>query len=264
LNGLPPFCVEIKAGRPDGRPIIYNTNGTKQWGAACLASKGIENDDCDTAQGFACYGTSPTDAKSYCTRYDCTKDTECGPGFWCAKINVTPNVGTARRATIGDVQTVCLRRDYCATCTADLDCPDLEGAHHHCIPDDSGVSFCTPECTGAANCHNEANCADVGIGPKICYPRAGVCLGDGSLCSPCRVDTDCGDDGACVKGDYTTEKACAKKVTACTACPKTIKTPARTIGCSKDASATIPANYCVGLYSKAGTLSDIGCWTPNN
>lgn len=261
LTGAPPFCVEVQAKNPDGKPIERKSG---QWGQPCQPNLGVENPACDTAQGFFCHGNSPTDANAYCTRYDCTKDEECGPGFWCGKVNRTPNVATAKRATIGDVQSVCLKRSYCATCKVDLDCLPVDNRTQHCVPDKDGNSFCAPECETSANCQNEAFCGDVGIGPKVCFPRAQACVGDGSLCSPCRVDTDCGADGICVKGEYTTEKACARKPEGgCAACPKTIPTPARQIGCAKEASDSLPANYCVGLYKISGQPSDLGCWTPN-
>ena len=185
--------------------------GPKQWGAGCNATAGLENNvDCDSAQGFFCYGTSPADGAAYCTRYDCHADSECAASFYCATINVAPNV-TTTKPTIHKTTTVCLRRDYCAPCTADLDCPPLNGRTQHCVPDDNSVGFCAPECSTSQNCPHDAKCVDGGIGIKTCYPRAGTCVGDGSLCSPCRNDADCGDDGACVKGQYTTERSCAKK-----------------------------------------------------
>jgi hypothetical protein len=251
-----PFCKritrEVKAG-------------PKQWGAGCNATAGLENNvDCDSAQGFFCYGQSPADGASYCTRYDCHADSECAPNFYCGTINVAPNVTTAK-PTRHQTTTVCLRRDYCAPCSADLDCPTLNGLTQHCVPDDNGVGFCGPECQTSQNCNFEAKCIDGGIGIKTCYPRAGSCIGDGSLCSPCRNDADCGDDGLCVKGQYTTEHACAKKsaitcTTSAKQCPPS-SAPKAKIGCETADAAEAPANYCVGLYS-FGDNADIGCWTP--
>ncbi len=260
-----PFCVQDRAVRADGAPLVKKERG--QWGALCRANLGVESEDCDTAQGFYCYGTTPTDGEAYCTRYDCVEDAECGAGFWCGKINQTPNVMTAKRLTIGETQNVCLRRTYCSTCTSDIDCPAVAGRPQHCIADSAGAQFCSPECEATTNCPLEARCATVTSGAgsvKVCYPRATVCVGDGSLCTPCRVDTDCGDDGACVKGEYTTERFCAKKVTACTECPKTVAEPKRTVGCSSKGSERLPMNHCVGLYAIKGTVgADIGCWTPD-
>jgi hypothetical protein len=260
LNGSPAFCVQSKATLPNGQPISQKPNG--QWGAPCQANLGIENAACDTQQGFFCYGLSPTDAAAYCTRYDCTRDDECGPGFWCGKINITPNVTTAKSSTFGQVQNVCLRRTYCAPCAVDLDCPTSEGKKQHCIADELGIPFCTTECSGAGTCHKDAKCVDAGIGVNVCFPRASTCVGDGSLCSPCRTDADCGADGICVKGDLTEEKLCAKQVNSCTACPRTVPSPARrAIGCLEEATDTIPVNYCFGVYNVAGTPTGVGCWT---
>ena len=256
-----PFCKritrEIKAG-------------PKQWGAGCNATAGLENNvDCDSAQGFFCYGTSPADGASYCTRYDCHADSECAPNFYCGTINVAPNV-TTTKPTIHQTTTVCLRRDYCAPCAADLDCPTLNGITQHCVPDDNSVGFCTPECSTSQNCAHDAKCVDGGIGVKICYPRAGVCVGDGGLCAPCRNDADCGDDGACVRGQYTTELSCAKKSaipckTGTVAgtdfmCPAS-SAPKATIRCRGDAFEQVPKDYCHGLYPFAQS-ADVGCWTP--
>ncbi len=267
------FCCNAAPAEQLAKPLCVKefrevTPGPKQWGAACNPTKGLEkNDDCDTAQGFFCYGTSPADAAAYCTRYDCHANRECTGGFTCATINVAPNVTTAKR-TFHETTTACLRRDYCAPCKADLDCPPLTGRTQHCVPDDNGAGFCTPECTDSNNCNFEAKCINsLGTGPRTCYPRAGSCVGDASLCSPCRNDADCGDDGACVKGEYTTERSCAKKSTGtCTnnsrKCTTSSK-PGAKLGCAvPDSSARSPIdNYCYGLYTFSQG-EDLGCWTP--
>ena len=255
LSGAPPFCVAQKA------QIKAKDSG--QWGFGCLANLGADNPACDTAQSFYCYGESPTDANAYCTRYDCTADDECGPGFWCATINKQPNVLSAARAAVGATQQVCLRRAYCATCKADVDCPTTKGIAQHCIVDAAGASVCAPECDDTSNCPNEAQCANAGFAKKICYPRAQSCVGDGTLCSPCRSDADC-KDGACVKGEFTTERSCATRADSCSACPRTVANPERSVACSSKGSDSIPASYCTGVYALGGTAgSDIGCWTPD-
>jgi len=278
-EGVPPFCIQDTALNAEGKPIEKKPSG--QWGAKCQANLGIENPGCDTEQGFFCYGVSPTDGDAYCTRYDCEKDSDCGAGFWCGKINQTPNVQTAKRTTIGEVQNVCLRRTYCSTCRVDLDCPPVGGTPQHCVDDANGGRFCAPECDSSQSCPTEARCATVGD-VKVCYPRANVCVGDGSLCSPCRVDTDCGEDGVCVKGQYTTEKTCAKKSTkscetknaqgqtvpAQGSCQEDIslegKEKANLVRCLGAVFEEVPKDYCHGMYL-IGTQGggDIGCWTPD-
>jgi hypothetical protein len=269
LTGAPPFCVQDQAKLPDGRPIAQKQSG--QWGASCVASNGFENPGCDGEQGFRCYGVSPTDGDAYCTRYDCTKDEECGKGFWCATINATPSVLSARRTSVGEVRNVCLRRTFCTPCQADLDCPPVLGTPQHCIQDVNGASFCSPECSSSANCAKDAKCVDAGIGATVCYPRAQVCVGDGTLCSPCRSDVDCGQEGICVKGQYTTEKSCATKSTApCEegksrgSCPdKSSGPPEAAVRCLGGALEEVPRDYCHGIYFIGSDSGDVGCWTPD-
>lgn len=267
-NGVPPFCVATTALTNDGNKLERKDSG--QWGFPCQANQGSKNPACDSDQGFYCYGTSPTDGNAYCTRYDCESDLECGAGFACVDINKTPNVGTAKKKTIGETQKVCLLRSYCSPCSTDIDCTTVAGRKQHCIVDAGGRGFCTPECTSNQNCNTEAKCVTVQLEDatqsKVCYPRSKVCVGDGKLCSSCLVDTDCGEDGICTHGQYTTEKFCIKKAPGgdCTKCEKELTSPARKIGCSSKDDDLYPANYCIGLYSIGGTVgSDIGCWTPD-
>jgi hypothetical protein len=255
-----PFCVK------DNTDLKKATKG--QWGAPCNPTGGFDqNPDCDSAQSFWCFGTSKDDGAAYCTRYDCSADLDCGPGFYCGTVNIYPDVTTSKRS-LGDTQKVCLKRDYCAPCTADLDCLPQGGRATHCVADDLGNAFCTPECDKTDNCNKEARCLDLGAGYKACYPRAGACVGDGSLCSPCRSDADCGEDGLCVKGQYTTEKFCAKKSASlcvdkdCPAKPTNLPSPTTGIGCQKTADDTLPAGYCIGVYEIGGQAADIGCYTP--
>lgn len=267
-NDVKPFCVATTARTNDGEKLEKKESG--QWGYPCLASKGSKNPDCDRDQGFYCYGTSPTDGDSYCTRYDCESDLECGPGFACVDINTTPNIATSKKKETGKTQKVCLKRTYCSPCAVDLDCPDDKGVPQHCITDKRGRGFCTPECTSSQNCNNEAKCVTAKLGgsktAKVCYPRSTVCIGEPKLCASCLVDTDCGEGGVCTHGQYTTEKFCITPAPGgdCAQCPKEVSDPARKIGCSKEAGDLYPANYCLPVYSIGGTLgADIGCWTPD-
>jgi hypothetical protein len=261
-TGVAPFCVQDTALRDDGLPIEKKPSG--QWGSKCQANLGVTNPGCDSDQGFFCYGTAPTDGDAYCTRYGCELDSDCGAGFWCGQINRAPNVAKAKRS-YGEVDKVCLRRTFCSTCKVDLDCPPVLGRPQHCATDANGGGFCAPECDANEACNNEAKCVALeGLASKICYPRANVCVGDGSVCSPCRVDSDCGADGACVKGSYTTERTCAKKVGACAECPKDVTAGGkRVIGCSAEDGDNLPANHCVGLYVIGDQPSDLGCYTPD-
>lgn len=248
-----PFCVQSAA--------LVTQKPQGQWGALCRANLGVDNPDCDRDQGFFCYGQSPGDGEAYCTRYECTADAECGPGFACEVVNQTPSVDVERRTTIGATFNVCVRRSYCSSCTSDVDCPTRAGVVSHCIEDVGGKRFCAPECTTSASCAKDAQCVDYGIGPFVCYPRAATCVGDGSLCAPCRSDADCGEDGICLKGEKTEERACGKKVADCAACPRTAPTSGAAIGCTESDLGMLPKLHCAGVYS-LGQTDDLGCWTP--
>lgn len=258
------YCVEDKttvAAKPVGL-----------WGSPCNPAGGRDaNPDCDSAQGFKCFGRSPTDGASYCTRYDCTTDDDCAAGFGCQAQNTTPDVDAPKRLQIGAVVNVCVKRVYCSACKTDLDCAPLEGRPQHCTADDLGNSFCAPECTNNSSCVRDAYCYDYGD-YKACYPRAGTCVGDGLLCSPCRSDADCKDEGACAQGTYTTERFCASKAPGdCDGgrmsggCPANAGTPNVRVACIGDNKTTVevPPNYCHGLFQVEGQLAGIGCWTPN-
>jgi hypothetical protein len=264
------FCVE------DNVKLTKKDKG--QWGSACNASNGSDNVDCDRGQEFYCYATSPTDGDAYCTRYGCETDRDCGATFWCATVNVGPSADSTRR-TIQDVQKVCLRRAYCAACSTNLDCPKLEGRSQFCVPDDAGRGFCAPECDSTESCKllGASSCVDAGAtdaqggAHKTCYQRSGVCIGDGSLCSSCLADSDCGDDGVCVQGQYSEEKACAKKAPgdcksgdARGGCVESLSSPKVTIACAGGGFFDeVPKNYCHGVYEVGGQPADVGCWTPN-
>jgi len=274
-----PICVQTTAKLDDGKPLVKKPTG--QWGADCRAALGVENPDCDGEQGFFCQGLGPSDGDAYCTRYNCTADRDCGAGFYCGKVNTTPNVAKQKRTTFGETEAVCLRRAYCAPCKVDLDCPAKKGTSFRCVPDAKGQGFCAPECGKTANCNNESECKDPGIGTNICFPLAGSCVGDGSLCSPCRNDGDCGADGVCIKGQYTTEKTCAKKApgdckggeaTDGGGCQADVDLAGRKVrvACAGGIFDNVPKNYCHGLYffntsavAPDRPSPDTGCWSPD-
>ena len=225
-----------------------------QWGARCDPGGGIDqNAACDLSQDFWCYGETPTDADAFCTQYECKADAECAGGYWCATVNNHPDVTTAKPTHGADaVRTVCLPRDYCSPCNADVDCPTA-GAPSHCVPGADGVKFCTHECETNSNCLAAASCADSdAAGTKVCLPRAGVCKGDGSFCSPCRSDADC-RDGFCIYESYTHERYCSvKSKVPCTSsgtkdCPAITGSEA-TVSCQPSATDdAIPKDQCVGV-----------------
>jgi hypothetical protein len=269
-----PFCVK------DTPEIRKKDSG--QWGASCVATQGIENPDCDGEQGFKCYAQSRSDGAAYCTRYDCSTDRDCAAGFYCATVNASPNADT-NAVSVGETIKVCAKREYCAPCKADLDCPSFHGKPQHCVSANDGVTmFCTPECEATKNCQKDAKCVAFDGGYQACFPRAGTCVGDGTICAPCRSDADC-KDGACVKGQYTEERSCAiRSKKPCTLPDKGPQTAAnydcptptdpgvakRAIRCLGGDPKKgwpfpeVPSNYCHGLWA-FGESADVGCWTPD-
>jgi hypothetical protein len=270
-----PYCAPDK--------VQYGASDKGQWGAPCSPTGGFDpNPACDSGQYFWCYGRSPTDGAAFCTQYQCTADGDCRGGWWCATINKTPNVLSTARS-VGETTTVCLPRTYCSPCGSDVDCPLSDGARQHCVNDAVGGKLCAPECGGDSNCHQEAACEarDEAGGAKVCVPRAGVCVGDGGLCSPCRSDADC-KDGVCASSSYSTERFCvianadghrcsrdATNHLTGASCPPNEVTGNKT-SCTVDATSwpDIPKNYCYGIVPfgpvdpELGQQYVPGCYTP--
>lgn len=236
------------------------------WGTPCNPTKEpAPNADCDRTQSFYCFAQNPTDATAYCTRKDCMADAECAGGYTCATVNSSPDATNPARS-IEETIRVCKKREYCDTCTTDLDCPQWGARKSHCVPDDSGNTMCSVECDTSEACNNEAVCAPAnGTTVSVCLPRAGKCVGDGSLCAPCKSDADC-PAGLCANTQYSTERFCTKKSsTPCNGgngdCPTTLPSGIK-VGCSQDVSPWW-VDQCTGLVSFAGGQQTIaGCYTP--
>jgi hypothetical protein len=160
-------------------------------------------------------------------------------------------------------------------CASDDDCPPANGTYQHCVG-----GACTPECGGAGDCAAKQACTTA---LSVCMPRAGVCVGDGTFCSPCRSDLDCTPAatalgapqpaGYCLSSaPYSSERFCSAKATA-DACDAQAPVPAgcpvtqssqnwKAVACTTD-----PPNQCIGVVSfgsSAGSPVGIpGCWTVN-
>lgn len=259
------YCVKLATELPK-KP-------TGQWGTPCLPQGGLDNNPaCDSETGFKCYGAGTTDALAYCTQYECAQDLDCAGGFYCATINNAPNVKTDTRS-FGKVRNVCLKRGYCSPCASDIDCPVIDGKQSLCTEDDLGGRYCSTPCAATSNCRLDAACNGVALdgATKVCRPRAGVCKGDGSICSPCLADTDC-PNGFCIKGAYSPERFCSVKSTKACApsgtativkgeCPAFTAFKGTQIGCEASSSdENIPKDQCIGLID-FGDSGDIACYT---
>ncbi|MEO7113829.1 MAG: hypothetical protein ABI183_25540 [Polyangiaceae bacterium] len=207
------FCGPTKAGSTNycQPSSVTFKSAPGQWGATCNPTGGLDNNpDCDTADQFWCYGRTPTDAKAFCTQFQCSKDTDCGEDYVCATINTYPDVRQAKQQ-FGQTTTVCLPRTYCEPCNTDIDCVPPTGGTAQCTTGTDNVKFCSYQCQNDGNCPQDAAC-DSNSG--LCKPRAGVCKGDGMLCSPCRSDLDCAPGGGvCATSEYSGERYCTQKST---------------------------------------------------
>jgi hypothetical protein len=342
-----PFGYYCNDGRPKSwcaqNTLTFPSQPMGQWGAPCTPPQESGNPACDGMDGFSCYGISPSDANAFCTQFGCLGDSDCTGGWWCATVNVGPNVTTSKATYGKPPRQICLPRSYCAPCQLDHDCaPTPDGQPQYCIADSQGNGYCTSRCTATASCTADAACGprwklclssppagmpctrdedcppsaqdyaqhcdfgpvqggvDAGLpltgvcapecgtdadcdasqgqrclnsNTSFCSPRAGVCKGDGKLCSPCRSDADCMSGGFCVQAEYSTERFCtvAGKAAANNQCScpagTTTGIPGVTVGCSLPAQPgnplppTFPPPYqCVGLEMLGGAPI-LGCWS---
>ncbi len=253
-------CVVNEEGKgycAENKTKLTEVKG-QQWGAPCNASGGLDaNPSCDTSQQFQCFGESPSDANAYCTRYNCSDDSDCAGGFWCATVDKHPDVTTLAR-TFNETIKVCKKRDFCSPCTRDLDCsPQVDGRPSKCVKDAKGQGLCSRACDTDQACIRP----DVKCDQNACVPRAGQCKGDGSLCSPCQSDADCKNGGLCLTAEYSTERYCGfKSPTACSSagnsCPKENVANAR-VGCYTGGELK---DQCTGFY-RVGDQLFPGCFS---
>jgi hypothetical protein len=289
------YCAADTAVSPTTGAPYQNTKGV--WGASCNPENGVDdNPACDWSQGFRCFAESPTDGNAYCTQIFCESDADCRGGWWCATANYAPNAVSDKRSS-GATYTVCQPRNYCSSCSADVDCDSSTGVREHCIQGGHGTHYCAPECKSNSNCQSDAQCTNKddtalchGDGATcVCAARARECTGDGLLCSPCRSDADCkAGGGLCLLADYSKERFCSvpSKVPCSTEttdagttlvdrCPTSDEAPngqrkPAEISCLTVPDGVLdPRNQCVGLVT-FGTDPDtgmveyvVGCWTAN-
>ena len=261
--------------------------GDLPWGAPCSPFDAADPDDptapmtnnadCDASQGFWCYAASPTDANGFCTQFQCTDDGDCAAGYWCATVDDTPNAITATRKDWGTTATVCLPRAYeplpgryCAPCTSDGDCPRAGGVRQHCVSangEDSEEKVCAAECQDDGSCPLDELCtANEDDDATVCLPRARTCRGDGSFCSPCHSDADCGN-GLCLEADSSTEHFCSVQTNGCNpngvncpVLPAAAHSPLTTtdsVECVPPMAESLPQAQCTGYNQTFGA----GCYT---
>jgi hypothetical protein len=188
------------------------TKHTGQWGELCPP-------ECNTLDTFDCYGTSPTDANAFCTLFDCAQDSDCKGGWWCATLDLAPNVTTTKRS-FGPTRTVCLPRAYCDGCQMDHDCPlAADGTQQHCVQDSSGNGFCSPQCATGSNCPLDATCTRMPWGvcaQMTCATDADCVAAQACFAGVCRVP--CARDADCPASNHAPERCSAAGVCVPKAC----------------------------------------------
>jgi hypothetical protein len=182
---------------------------------------------------LTCQTNGVGDALAYCTKLDCSDDTQCPGGYACSPIrdphticglmppkgnNTTcgkttePCIDPSTFGKDGNsyfegsvclLRKECQRRDLCAACTTDIDCT-IQG--QHCVPSGAG-NHCLRTCTKTTDCQDGTSCVS-----GSCQPLYGSCEGKGEFCSPCINDEDCGTKGSSVAcldvNNFVGEKGC--------------------------------------------------------
>lgn len=197
-------------------------NGMCSDGSACAVATCAAK-DCKAA--FVCHGTGiPGDADAYCTELNCKTDADCAGGFTCGEEHAVE--GTGANATMPPVcgetsanktviqacdppakqcvtpdkdgqysqgqfcteQTICLKRDACRTCKSDLDCSLFDNESCQMV---AGEQRCVVSCSTSKDCARDYECTS-----GHCIPRDkdGCTAKTPGFCTPCRDDSDCGDD----------------------------------------------------------------------
>lgn len=240
------------------------------------------------------FGTTRTvcEPRTYCA--PCKKDLDCFAPMGSTPMHCVPDVNGATfcapqcssatncslDATCTAPWKVCTPAAAGTTCVTDDQCPPTGGSYQHCV----GGS-CTPECATAADCASDQKCA---ANTTVCVPRAGVCVGTGGFCSPCRSDDDCKPMGGslaapqatgfCLSSEpYSTEHFCSAPSTVADCdggagnppgCPQAdggqnwLVTACTGTGVPGDP----PDNQCIGVVSFVASGMPIGipgCWTVN-
>lgn len=164
--------------------------------------------------------------------------------------------------TSGDVmlqqRRACLPRSYCSPCETHADCTEPTAA---CIDTGNGEKFCSVQCAPSGfTCDPSSECKAVGD-DFYCAPKSGSCKGDGSSCSTCRNDADCGEGGLCYVQSGSRERWCMQPCGAGDACPDTPGGMPQ-LCCTTPESCGSFLNYCVPDYypSVSDTRYAMGCW----
>jgi len=242
-------CGVVKAC-PDGKSCDYTQCGggvCAKDDAACGTDASCRIGTCPDASAcvvpacaaaaclpLTCKTNGVGDALAYCTKLDCTDDSQCPGGYTCDvtrdphticgltpekgnsttcgktaeacidPADFTKNGGTYFEGSVCLLRKECIRRDQCAACASNLDC-SVPG--QTCVKSGEGM-HCLRTCLKNSDCPDATACVTGSCQPLY----VGGCEGKGEFCSPCVNDEDCGTKGSSlsceVVNDLTDQRGC--------------------------------------------------------
>jgi hypothetical protein len=288
-------CVEVGHCEPvtlDGEQKNFCVRDATPPAPGKLYTACPQGDEC--ADPALCIGAGAGDLDAYCT-VDCTSDDDCATGYLCGTLSRNPcaaacdeegqpsdprcvpldQIGKDGPFHCGDQgveRSVCRQREFCASCTSDVDC--LGVPNQICAKDESGEKICTRLCdTEIRSCPwgNAGGCGyfDEALGVATCSHRFGSCRGTGKTCEPCRNNDDC-PGGACISSSFTGEHWCVDLTISCE-CPNGVDASGVCAngGCPPSPSGLAiqcigERNICYaansGTQTQLGSSPQTGCW----
>jgi hypothetical protein len=160
------------------------------------------------ATGFRCMGPQGTPS-AYCSKANCTSDSDCPGNYWCATIEVLAprDGGVADVGPRGDTGftppatvnlPVCVKRDFCAPASGYVDCNANDAVY---AIDYKGRGWCLKQCDGSDpnGCGPGNGCIKHDSQYK-CWPRGLTCAPSTPthFCSRCLTNADCPKQGYCL------------------------------------------------------------------
>jgi hypothetical protein len=217
------YCASVEG--EEHCVFLPDDMGPGQLGASCAV------DECDS--GYQCLQRGQEDAEAYCTK-ECQDDFDCGPSMVCRE-TLDSN---------GDPIDLCFMREFCEPCEFDGQCGFFT---QKCVAEDPAVgdgSYCSTICDPSrsdtcpvdstcreafycessakwvADCAScEGTCGSLGAEMYQCFHDYGSCIGDGSLCAPCKHSGQCNPQGACLTSTTTGNQYCSEPCDENDRCP---------------------------------------------
>jgi hypothetical protein len=222
----------------------------------------------DCVSPFQCMMRVADDPDGFCTT-TCTADSDCRPDMVC------------RDSDNGN--SYCFPRGFCEPCSFDGQCGF---SVNRCVATspaaEPGGAYCSTGCTpGVGACPLDSTCKEAflceatNLWVDDCASCTGACTGgetpeyqcfhdygtcrstDGALCTPCKHNGDCSEDGACLSGSGQENWVCSAPCDNDVACPDGFfcarvsgmdnQCVPRNGGCTKPSSGKDTCQYCTDL-----------------